>query len=361
MTHADTFAEAETLIDAPSSQVLESESQEQILRDFVSRCLTDSNAVPQKDDDAVQQSAVSHSMERTQVLPSVALDNTLRHEQKEDVARPGARRGSPSKRQRVASVGRPSVPQGVASPRKKQRPKPVPSNEEIDALFSQARPESSSSCENACLEQPVPDIPRPRPSNSTHSRATDRNRLGEILQKHKFIPYSQEEITQLCSVVASLLSDRFPRFPGLTWVFVRSNPLEVDECIDWCLSTPDSGIVGTLVDHWCSPDANAHDAAGVFGASCGRNRLIALGATLKRDMQAMMTDDSVCAAIRKDEVNRTGYTSAVYTARYSDALILKVSGDNFGIKLFHKSALGGETVNIKELATQLDQHLGRME
>eukprot|EP00746_Dinoflagellata_sp_MGD_P131760 gnl/MRDRNA2_/MRDRNA2_65512_c0_seq3.p1 gnl/MRDRNA2_/MRDRNA2_65512_c0~~gnl/MRDRNA2_/MRDRNA2_65512_c0_seq3.p1 ORF type:complete len:423 (+),score=66.06 gnl/MRDRNA2_/MRDRNA2_65512_c0_seq3:90-1358(+) len=410
-------AEADTLIDSPGSQLQETESQEQIVKEFNSKffgtdCHFDCVTVLDSQEEAEAHRAdgkhldlgcSNANLEATQwpdakqseleqpatlMLPklkSVKSDeetrdlSTPRQRLQRDMARPGAPK-SPSKKQRRGPMGRHNISQGPGRARKKQRCQPVPTNEEMDALFSQARPDSSETdgprshnvtelanvqCNGTPHTSPSVTAENDTRQDRVHDRNRHRMELREILRSHEFIPYTEYEIQELCSIIKSLMRrDLYPRFPGLTWLFVRHKPLEVDTCIDWCLTTTDFSIIAqALVDHWCSPYANGHDSAGVFGNSRGKNCLIALGATLKRDMQEMMTDEVVLTAMPRECENRTGFTSAVYTARHSDALILKVSEPkdeegNCDIKLFHESAIGGESVNLQELAMRLSQHLG---
>lgn len=203
----------------------------------------------------------------------------------------------------------------------------------------------------------------PEESSVVAQRRAQRDALRNALRHHFFMPYSDKEIRCLCDVIAKFVDggDQCPRFDGLTWVFVRHDSDAVDQLVDWTSSCPDTAMDPlSLMSHWISTDVPAHDAAGIFGFSqkCNENRLLSLGAILKRDMDAMMSIKEIVEAISHEDENRTGYTSAVYMAYRSDAVVLKVSATDRSVKLMHGDFFGGEPVAVDCLYEKLQQLLG---
>jgi len=213
------------------------------------------------------------------------------------------------------------------------------------------------------LAQDVLETP-PHSKDSLHvtERGANRERLRNCLMGHSFIPYEKKVVCVLSSVIKTLVCNRetYPRFDGLTWVFARCDGRAADAVIDWNSSILDQVIDRSgLLSLYGSTDAPSHDAAGVFACSSTskENRLIASGAMLKRDMQAMMRVSKLVSAIKPEDENRTGHTSAMYAAWRSDALVLKVSATDRSIKIFHCEASGGESVEVSHLEDKLLEHL----
>lgn len=114
--------------------------------------------------------------------------------------------------------------------------------------------------------------------------------------------------------------NRYPRFGGMCWVFLRSPT--VCNLINWTDSLPMCSIdKKSLLAPWSSTDVDAHDAAGVFGNHEGRNQLLSLGVILKPDLEELFLH----VPLDERDRNRTGYTSALYMAWKTDAVVVKVS------------------------------------
>merc|ERR1719199_2066175 len=74
-----------------------------------------------------------------------------------------------------------------------------------------------------------------KPTNSACS-CEKLDRLEDMIGDHTFLPYTEAEVEILVRVIRRLVSDRYPRFGGATWVFLRS-PVKLD-IINWVDSLP---------------------------------------------------------------------------------------------------------------------------
>lgn len=189
---------------------------------------------------------------------------------------------------------------------------------------------------------------------STQLAHTKRT-LQNMMDNHRFKPYTPTELDTLALVVKDLVENkenRYDEFGGMTWMFLKDMPC--GHLVNWTDSMPTQAIDETsLLSHWCSIKVDAHDAAGVFGCHQGENRLLSLGVILKSEIEG------IAHLVEKKDRPRTGLTSAVFAAFTTDVVVLKVS-ETRAVKLLYRTVDGEfavQRVPIEDLACKLNEAL----